>query len=314
MASYWLNLDFDEYMLDGRFKRLAIYTGEHEYIGRMRVQLLWAHCHRHRTNVITSERIDCQTEGPDGYWELLLRARLIEKTEVLNEFKICGVKDRIKRLVDFDQGKSAGGKSRMKNAERDEKGRLKGKNNPADIQHDPADLLDIDQQSPAIDPAGGPANPASLSLSVSLSDSKNKIQKPVFDISADAVRECKEAWGAALKHHKAERMLLASEELAIGRAIQRFGAEAVRLALLGAKHEPSSEAFNPSHHLSLARVFDPQKFERFVSLGAQARKKLETRALVAAQSAGDEEPGVPVDPEKVRALMDRALGRAGGAA
>lgn len=93
-----------------------------------------------------------------------------------------------------------------------------------------------------------------------------------------ATEELCTLWASVLEHYGGERALLETEREKIARAIQLHGAQAVRLAFLGQRYEPASDDFKPNRHLSLARIFNPQKFERFVSLGAQADKKLKARA------------------------------------
>jgi hypothetical protein len=88
------------------------------------------------------------------------------------------------------------------------------------------------------------------------------------------IQECCTSWGEALAKYGAARGIMETEKLAIGRMIQMHGKEFVLLAILGAKHEPAGEGFKPSRFLSLKRVFDPMKFERFVNLGAQAKNQL----------------------------------------
>jgi hypothetical protein len=81
-------------------------------------------------------------------------------------------------------------------------------------------------------------------------------------------------WLEVLAEHGANRTSVTqAEELQLARGLQAHGREAVDLALLGAQYEPASETYKPSRHLSLKRVLDPMKFERFVNLGAQARQK-----------------------------------------
>jgi hypothetical protein len=125
---------------------------------------------------------------------------------------------------------------------------------------------------------------------------------------------CRQTWLDTLKHFKQERKLLPNESLQLGQAIQRYGVEAVELALLGIRFEKGSKDYDPSQHVYLARILRPDRFERFVGLGAQEinrraaeaeEKQLEwVRALahtdiaVAAEDATEQR-------EKVASLLGR---------
>lgn len=125
------------------------------------------------------------------------------------------------------------------------------------------------------------------------------------------ISEAEASWLGCLKHHGAERKIMPDEQTRLARQIQTNGLDAVLLALLGAKHEPATDEFKPSRHLSLLRVFDPTKFDRFVTLGAQAKNQAEARARTQAQlqaARADVYEPTPeeiehADPAKVRALV-----------
>lgn len=112
-------------------------------------------------------------------------------------------------------------------------------------------------------------------------ESEGKQIPPVQPITKDGLERCKEAWRETLRHFKAGRTLLVTEEVTLGRAIQRWGAKAVELAIVGARHEPKTQEFDPGKNFSLSRilpVFDKaeirdKKFERFLNLGTQAAHK-----------------------------------------
>ncbi len=132
------------------------------------------------------------------------------------------------------------------------------------------------------------------------------------------LKKAEEIWLDALKFHNANRAVLSEQEKqTLCRAIQGQGFDVVELALLGAKHEPASESYKPSRHLALSRVFNPEKLERFINLGAQAKEKLkvseQTRAQVeATQQAFEKDPEEyrPPNPE----MMAEIKRRFGGAA
>lgn len=76
-------------------------------------------------------------------------------------------------------------------------------------------------------------------------------------------------WKTTLKHFKAERELIPGEDLEIARAASRYGAENVRLALVGARFEEKTETFDPGKNLKLQRILGRQQFDKLVTLGAQ---------------------------------------------
>jgi hypothetical protein len=127
----------------------------------------------------------------------------------------------------------------------------------------------------------------------------------------EQAQEAANAWSECLKKYGAERNLFPFEHVTLARNIQARGLDAVLLAILGQRYEPESETFKPSRHLSLNRLFDPEKFDRFVNLGAQARKKLQEReqeqARLAEMQAVAEEPAP--NPAEVRQFLDGLFGK-----
>lgn len=81
-------------------------------------------------------------------------------------------------------------------------------------------------------------------------------------------------WQQILSFFGASRSVFDWEAAEIGRAVQIYGAEAINLAFLGVKTEKKTERFDPAQYLSLKRVFDPLKIQRFINLGTQYRTKL----------------------------------------
>jgi hypothetical protein len=76
-----------------------------------------------------------------------------------------------------------------------------------------------------------------------------------------------------LAKFNADRPLRIAEIQTIEQKVALEGKEFVLLAFLGAKYEPGNDQFKPNRVLSLRRVFHPEKFERFINLGAQARNQ-----------------------------------------
>lgn len=165
-----------------------------------------------------------------------------------------------------------------------------------------------------------PVNPSLLTstvISTSTSTSTDNATAPVSAVGVGElqgqIKEASEAWIECLKKWGAERELFPWEQVEFARNIQARGIEAVKLAILGQRYEPETETYKPSRHLSLKRLFDPQKFDRFVNLGAQARKKLQEREQIQAQIAQtrslppEQEP--TDNPEAIKAYLDGFLGK-----
>lgn len=127
-------------------------------------------------------------------------------------------------------------------------------------------------------------------------------------ITQSTVRACCDTWIGTLEHFKIPRPLSPTEQFEIARAIQKWGAEFVDLALYGARFEPRFDGFKPEEHVSLARIFEKDKagkfrFDKFVNWGAKRRQAEKRAPAVAPQQVAEvEEP--TVDPAEVRAILD----------
>ena len=85
--------------------------------------------------------------------------------------------------------------------------------------------------------------------------------------SAAELSELVAAWGETLKHFKISKDPKL-DELEIARLMKLRGFDKTRLALIGARFEEPTKTFTPSKHLSIWRLSRPDKFEKFVNLGA----------------------------------------------
>lgn len=195
---------------------------------------------------------------------------------------------------------------------------------PVNRNTSPVNLCGEPEQAVRSTAAVSPVNPSLLTstvISTSISTATSSVRDGALKEALvgelqGQVKEASKAWEDCLKKHGAERVLFPYEHTEIARNIQARGIEAVQLAILGQKYEPESAEFKPSRHLSLKRLFDPQKFDRFVNLGAQARKKLSERE--AEQTRLNEMTAMaeesPADkPEEIRAYLDQFLGKKAGA-
>lgn len=96
---------------------------------------------------------------------------------------------------------------------------------------------------------------------------------PTHPIDSEAVKAAAEKWRDLLRHFKMGRSLLPTEEVELGRAIQKHSLDAVILALEGGKAEPKDDKFDPANFVKLRRYLEPDNFERFLNLGVKARVK-----------------------------------------
>jgi 5-methylcytosine-specific restriction protein A len=131
-------------------------------------------------------------------------------------------------------------------------------------------------------------------------------------LSGGATRRCIETWQKTLEHYKQPRPLIPGEDVQIARAIQRWGKDAVELALIGIRHEKKSDSpggFDPSQHVSLNRVLDPERFARFVGLGAAEveRKRKKFQAMTPFQQTEACAIDPSVEPELTREQVQEQI-------
>ncbi len=130
------------------------------------------------------------------------------------------------------------------------------------------------------DSPDSPAWPSSSSSSSSsASSSKNmgeekKNHTPT--ITPEDQTACMETWKRTLRYFGGERDLLPAEETAIVRSVQRYGARATAMALAGPREQPKDEKFDPGKFLNLSRILSHDKFNLYLNLGAQLKKRKET--------------------------------------
>jgi hypothetical protein len=95
----------------------------------------------------------------------------------------------------------------------------------------------------------------------------------------------------------------------IGRAIQEHGAEAVDLALYGARFEPAVDNWNPRDHVDITRPLTKDKtgkprIQKFMGYGAKAKAAAERRKAV--QAAPGPDLDEVTDPVRVREILESA--------
>ncbi len=134
--------------------------------------------------------------------------------------------------------------------------------------------------------------------------SKPKEQISPMNNLAEQIERCSQVWLETLKFFKQERKILAIEKLRLGQALQRYDLESVELALIGLRYEKGNKDYDPAQHVYLDRVFRPDRFARFVGLGATEMNRRVKEAVEKTSKALPEAPQTLA--EKEVALM---LGR-----
>lgn len=137
-------------------------------------------------------------------------------------------------------------------------------------------------------------------------EKKSKMPEVVFDSSSEkdlrvSLSIAEETWRNTLAHFKITRPLLEREREKLARMIKQHGETSVRYALLGPRGEKANGDFDPSQHLSLDRVFSPQRIERFINLGSAYHAKKNATTV---KPEVLEEDDIPPDPEAMEKMAE----------
>ena len=134
--------------------------------------------------------------------------------------------------------------------------------------------------------------------------------------SKEDFAKCKRTWLETLSFFGQGRsFLLPAEEQAIFRAIQENTADAVNLALVGARYEPRTPTWNPHDHVDIVRVLTrdstgKSRIQKFLGYGIQASHRDKARTSNCAnvsftrmqiEAKAEEIP--EHNPEKVREII-----------
>jgi len=85
---------------------------------------------------------------------------------------------------------------------------------------------------------------------------------------SEHIQDCIQEWEATLKHFEIGRPIGERDEVAIGQAVQRYGADWVKLAFLGARKQTKGKTFDPKNFVSLSIYLHRDRIERLVNIGA----------------------------------------------
>lgn len=184
-------------------------------------------------------------------WEPLVAAGWAKKQE--GGYYALGARDRFA----WYRQRVAAGETRAR-AERDSAGRFTSETT-------------IPRQRETI-----PHQPLSPSPAPSPSPVLQERERHSQPLNAEGIKICTETWHETLDHFRCgrpNRTLIPGEDVQIARAIQRWGAKPVELALFGARFEPKDDRFDPSKFVRLKRYLDPEHFDRFVNLGVGAKHR-----------------------------------------
>lgn len=130
--------------------------------------------------------------------------------------------------------------------------------------------------------------------------------------SKEDFQKCKRTWLETLSFFGQGRsFLLPGEEQAIYRAIQENTADAVELALTGARYEPRSTEWNPRDHVDITRVLTRDlsgkpRIQKFLGYGLQQKHKGNSSSPdrgAIQPSEKKEQTWDPQGAEKVKAIM-----------
>ena len=121
------------------------------------------------------------------------------------------------------------------------------------------------------------------SLSSSLSSKNKKTKTPPTPTSGGVVGDLKsqiaeagKEWETTLRHFEIKSGNLSeAEEITLARVIKREGLENTVLAIRGATLEQGTDRFDPAKHLSLMRILDVSRFQKFLTLGRTAVSRAE---------------------------------------
>lgn len=133
-------------------------------------------------------------------------------------------------------------------------------------------------------------------------------QAPVIRGSlSKELKSAEEIWEQTLAHFKAKRPVLERERVKLARMIQEHGFKVVEFALVGQRGEKPNENFDPAQHLSLNRIFDPQKIERFINMGSQVQTKQTQPRRDSTNDAPADPMDIPADPKRLREILANAM-------
>lgn len=142
---------------------------------------------------------------------------------------------------------------------------------------------ETERRSTGSSPTVNPPSPAPVPVPVPvLSPAPDQIKENIKLNSSD-VEVCVKDWIGTLDYFKIERPILPHEKMKIAALLKMHQGDvkSVRYALVGQRFEPKSDSFDPAKHLSLERLFDSKRFEKFINLAAaeKTKQKREQEAL-----------------------------------
>lgn len=95
-------------------------------------------------------------------------------------------------------------------------------------------------------------------------------KEPPNPLDQPSIQTVTKAWLDTLKHFGVSRSLNQYEDVLIARAIQRHGVDSVVRAMIGARHEPKTDNFDPAQHVSLTRILGHKHFDKNLNRGIRA--------------------------------------------
>lgn len=270
-------LELDSKLLrDERFDALGALAGTGKHDVRSRVLGLWYECLVAMADTKTADDIDILTgwihSARGRFADLMVQSLLAEQTA--DGYRIKGVRERLVPILAWSQRKHdaqvAGGKARVKKAERGADGKFA----PKTSQLGPAT-----HQLPTSYNQLQPGSPVPCSLSPE--EEGNTTTGTATEDRKGTKRQISDAyqtWTDTLASFDVPALPIGThEESTLQRAIRYSGFTRVSLALEGARYEVGSKDYDPRQHLSLDRVLHringKSNLDRFANLALERRNK-----------------------------------------
>lgn len=136
----------------------------------------------------------------------------------------------------------------------------------------------------------------------------------IHPVTAELIDWCAQAWlETQRKLGIRDPKILPVEQEVIGRSIQKHTAEAVELALFGARFEEAFEGFDPKKNIDITRILmrnkeGAERLPKFLKLGQINRERLVKKEPAA--KAEEQPGGWSPPPADVKAALSKFTGRA----
>jgi hypothetical protein len=234
---------------------LKLGTNEFDALGRM--VALWDFCTEKSDSVLTETLITVLSKH-EKFAEAICAPEVGLAEHVDGGIRIKGTRGRIEWLAKRRKAaRNGGAKTKAKwGAKKEAKSKAKPEPNT----------------EPNDSPNLGSARLGSANLNSSLPVAEDSVGVKV-PIPRSEIQEAVIEWGNTLKHFKIDKDPR-FDEPAIGQLIKQHGIKKTKLALSGVRFEQKTDTFDPAKHVSIVRLMDHRRFDKFVNLGATQRPRV----------------------------------------